>query len=159
MKALTLTQPYATLVAEGWKKIETRSWRTHYRGPLALHAAAGYTGVGGRFEFERICLDLPKVVRNVIDDHYGFGPARIWNLPLGALIAVTYVLDCVPTEESDADADERAVGDFSSGRWAWELREPVKLNRPIPIVGHQGLWDVYDSVIPESARRAIEHAV
>ncbi len=42
MKALTLTQPWATLVAIGAKCIETRSWRTSYRGPLAIHAAKGF---------------------------------------------------------------------------------------------------------------------
>lgn len=39
MKALSLTQPWASLVAVGAKRIETRSWRTSYRGPLAIHAA------------------------------------------------------------------------------------------------------------------------
>ena len=38
MKALTLYQPWATLIAIGAKKIETRSWGTNYRGPLAIHA-------------------------------------------------------------------------------------------------------------------------
>src|SRR3954451_22243677 len=40
--ALTLTQPWATLVAIGAKQIETRSWGTSYRGWLAIHAAKGY---------------------------------------------------------------------------------------------------------------------
>jgi len=35
MKALTLYQPFASLVALGLKQVETRSWRTSYRGPLA----------------------------------------------------------------------------------------------------------------------------
>jgi hypothetical protein len=39
MKALTLTQPWASLVAIGAKRIETRSWSTKYRGPIAIHAA------------------------------------------------------------------------------------------------------------------------
>ncbi len=39
MKAITLWQPWATLVAIGAKRFETRSWSTHYRGPLAIHAA------------------------------------------------------------------------------------------------------------------------
>src|SRR5574343_420007 len=39
MRALTLTQPWATLVAIGAKKIETRGWCTDYRGALAIHAA------------------------------------------------------------------------------------------------------------------------
>src|SRR6266567_3747703 len=40
--ALTLTQPFATLVAGGAKHLETRSWSTSYRGPLAIHAAKGF---------------------------------------------------------------------------------------------------------------------
>ena len=44
MKALTLTQPWASLVAIGAKRIETRSWSTPYRGLLAIHAAKGFPG-------------------------------------------------------------------------------------------------------------------
>ena len=40
MKALTLRQPWASLIADGRKTIETRTWRTRYRGPLAIHASA-----------------------------------------------------------------------------------------------------------------------
>ena len=40
MKALSLRQPWASLIAEGRKTIETRTWRTRYRGPLAIHASA-----------------------------------------------------------------------------------------------------------------------
>lgn len=47
-KILTLSQPYASLVALGAKRIETRSWRTSYRGPLAIHAAKGLGPVGGQ---------------------------------------------------------------------------------------------------------------
>ncbi len=39
MKAISLHQPWASLVATGVKTIETRSWSTKYRGPLAIHAA------------------------------------------------------------------------------------------------------------------------
>ncbi len=39
MKALSLRQPWASLIADGHKTIETRTWRTHYRGPLAIHAS------------------------------------------------------------------------------------------------------------------------
>ena len=47
MKALTLTQPWASLVACGAKTIETRSWRTPYRGPVAIHAAKGFPADAG----------------------------------------------------------------------------------------------------------------
>ena len=59
MKALSVTQPWATLIATGQKQIETRSWGTRYRGPLYIHAAkrfpayasplqaqVGFSGVG-----------------------------------------------------------------------------------------------------------------
>lgn len=49
MKAITLTQPWASLVACGAKKIETRSWRTHHRGWIAIHAAKGWTGEDREF--------------------------------------------------------------------------------------------------------------
>ncbi len=48
MRTLTLTQPWATLVALGAKTIETRSWQTSYRGPLAIHAGQGLGPVGGK---------------------------------------------------------------------------------------------------------------
>ena len=67
MKALTLTQPWATLVAVGENSIETRSWGTSYRGPLAIHSAKGfprdarelcrmspYRGVLGRHGYEEV---------------------------------------------------------------------------------------------------------
>lgn len=44
MKVLTLHQPYATAIALGHKRYETRSWWTSYRGPLAIHAAKGLPG-------------------------------------------------------------------------------------------------------------------
>ena len=40
MRALSLRQPWASLIADGRKTIETRTWRTRYRGPLAIHASA-----------------------------------------------------------------------------------------------------------------------
>lgn len=42
MKAISLTQPWATLVHLGAKRVETRSWYTSYRGQLVIHAAKGY---------------------------------------------------------------------------------------------------------------------
>ena len=39
MKVLTLKQPWATLVAEGIKKYEFRSWKTHYRGKILIHTS------------------------------------------------------------------------------------------------------------------------
>jgi hypothetical protein len=40
MKAITVRQPWAWLVVTGKKDIENRTWRTHYRGKLLIHAAS-----------------------------------------------------------------------------------------------------------------------
>ena len=41
MKAITILQPYASLIVAGHKKYETRSWDTPYRGKIAIHSGKG----------------------------------------------------------------------------------------------------------------------
>ena len=50
---LSIRQPWAWLVAHGWKNIENRTWQTNYRGRLLIHAAGGMTseGVGSFWPF------------------------------------------------------------------------------------------------------------
>lgn len=160
MKALTLTQPWASLVAAGVKTIETRSWSTSYRGPLAIHAAS----------------KIPTDVRRVILGHkvrgyphtYGRGDGPILHalynegfveagaggsverrLPLGAVVAVCELVSTRRTETLDSDAFlewdvrlNRPFGDFTPGRYAWMLRDIRPLDEPIPVKGALGLWDL-----------------
>ena len=42
MKALTIKQPWASLIASGIKDIENRTWKTHYRGKIYIHASSHY---------------------------------------------------------------------------------------------------------------------
>jgi len=60
MKALTLTQPWATLIACGAKRIETRSWATDFRGRIAIHAAKGLSPFGGKRGFQEQCAMPPS---------------------------------------------------------------------------------------------------
>lgn len=91
MKALTIHQPYASLIALGRKRIETRSFRTHYRGPLAIHAAA------------RTPRQLPRRTHygdfTVENDGAGLllrGPiAWPYRLPVGCIVATAELVDCV----------------------------------------------------------------
>src|ERR1700738_5139808 len=83
MIALTLTQPWATLVAIGAKRIETRSWRTPYRGSLAIHAAKGFPKWA-----KETCLESEFAIE--------LGPDA---LPLGAVIATCRLISCIPTRE------------------------------------------------------------
>ena len=41
MKVLTIKQPWATLIMQGYKRFEFRSWQTKYRGDLLIHAGKG----------------------------------------------------------------------------------------------------------------------
>lgn len=144
MKALTLTQPWATLVAFGYKKIETRSWSTRYRGPVAIHAAKGFPPrwlplhtarrIGAGYEIERD-------VGGVLLRH----PNLSWpyRLPLGAVVAVAVLTDVVATDSPrlDLGATERRLGDYTPGRFAWVLAGVDLLIRPVPASGRLGLWD------------------
>ena len=106
MKALSLTQPWATLVATGAKCVETRSWSTRYRGPLAIHAAKRFPPSARFFASTEHTLGrLPRPV------------------PLGAIIAIVDLVDVGRAEEVTLtiSALERMYGDYSWGRYAWML--------------------------------------
>lgn len=138
MKVLTLTQPWATLVAIGAKRYETRSWATRYRGPLAIHAAKG---------FPRHAQDL------MLDEPFKWVLARGGytdpeELPRGVIVAQVELVGCFATEgKPQAGAlvqpalFEAVFGFFGPGRYAWALDKLRRLERPVPARGRQGLWD------------------
>src|SRR5690348_441422 len=102
MKAITLTQPWATLVAVGEKRIETRSWSTSYRGLLAIHAAKGWPLVAAA-----LCADEPfrtALVPAADFDRFvtvGREGVSAPDLPCGAVVATCWLIDCVRIEASD----------------------------------------------------------
>jgi len=139
MKALTLRQPYATLVAIGAKRVETRSWRTRYRGPLAIHAAATFP-----LQARELCSREP--FRSAL---LAGGYEQVDSLPLGGVIARCRLVDCLPTsaaagsdhgELPPAASDEWEFGDYSPGRFMWLLAD-VESIEPRPARGALGLWE------------------
>src|SRR3990167_3828953 len=99
MKAITLTQPWATLVALGHKRIETRSWTTSYRGPLAIHAAKGFPMTAQRvcWEHRTIAGTLPRIFgHNPHDEAAGVGASTGYEFPLGAVVATCQLVDVLP---------------------------------------------------------------
>lgn len=108
MKALTLTQPWATLVAIGAKRIETRSFQRSYRGPLAIHAAKTFPWDAQTFANEnRQCNSALKagLLRYPGQMRAGRHPLAsrdvcASDLPTGAIIAVCNLVGC---EENDPD--------------------------------------------------------
>jgi hypothetical protein len=129
--AITLWQPWASLIALGTKAVETRSWNLRYRGPLAIHAAM-YRGALG------ICYQR-EAIRRVLKANK-LDPRA---LPLGKVVCL---VDVDRVEVIDAALRERTTfreqefGNFADGRYAWHFRRVVPLDEPLYATGHQGLW-------------------
>lgn len=126
MRCLTLSQPWATLVALGLKKVETRPWTVRYRGPLAIHAAKGF----------------PKFAREFAEEERAIG-RFVAKCPLGAVVAIARLAEIRPALEVAQEISplERLYGDYSPGRFAWILEDVQALPEPIPAKGALGLWE------------------
>jgi activating signal cointegrator 1 len=154
MKLISLWEPWATLMALGAKKIETRSWSTQYRGWLAIQASKG-----GLREAE---LELTVSYPDFHEALLGFQPfnekiqvqKKGWVkevFPHGHIVAIVKLVDCLPMQslgclpgvfEDYPEMDtpqERAFGNFDAGRWAWVTEGVFRLADPIPFSAKQGL--------------------
>jgi len=133
IKALTISQPWASLIASGEKWVENRHWQTGYRGPLAIHA-----GKGTQYLTRRELREYPS----------------------GCIVAIATMRTCVLLEFAN---EKHAAGDvphsmirdglgsadlecllqheYSEGPYCWILGDIRRLEEPIPCRGAQGLWD------------------
>lgn len=161
MRAISLWQPFATAIACGSKRIETRHWSTDYRGPLAIHAAKRVH----KLELQHIgacwnwCGALAPTGKQM-----GDGKA-LWDLlPFGAIVATCVLVECRPTdlftqaeldtprraEGATTDAlnwTERQMGNFELGRYGWVLENVRPTRWPIPFKGAQGFFNVPDELL------------
>jgi hypothetical protein len=142
MKALTLHQPWATLVALGKKQIETRSWSTPHRGILAIHAAKNTPR-------EAALQAARNPAINAALDDGGIGP--LIHVPAGVIVAIALLAAVHPIVDANKILIDGAVyivkqpelsfGDYTPGRHAWLLPQVVALPNPIPARGRQRLWE------------------
>lgn len=136
MKALTIYEPWASLVALGAKKIETRSWPTNYQGPLAIHA-----GKTIRSEFLNLAWQEPfySALKPL---HGSVNGKRSIKYHFGCVIAIARLVDCIEIRPDNVPSGpERYFGDYRRGRYMWVLRDVKRLEKPIPARGYQGLWE------------------
>ena len=129
MKALTLWQPWATLIAIGDKPYETRSWPTRYRGPLAIHAAKTGEGIK-RCDGDR-----------AIEQPLSQAGYSLDTLPVGVIVCTAHLTEVLTSDEAVRRNLADPFGDYSPGRFAWHLIDIRRLQPPIPATGHQGLWE------------------
>lgn len=154
MKALTLTQPWATLIACGAKRIETRSWSTTYRGQIAIHAAKGLGPVGGKRGLQEQCA-VPAFESALGEWFERFGAMRSaeragWVMPLGAIVALAVLADVrrIDTKlraevlAQTITPNEIEFGNYDSGRFAWYLEDVLYLEQPIECNGALSLWEL-----------------
>ena len=133
MKVLSLTEPYATLIRLGKKKIETRSFKTNYRGELYIHASS--TKIPKEWKNNKELMNLIKDV----------------DLRFGYIICKCNLVDCVYMDKEfldkiKKDKLEYLVGDYKPGRYAWILDDIEVLDRPIFAKGKLGIWNYEEDI-------------
>lgn len=150
MKAISLWQPWASLIGRG-KTTETRSWccRLPRNALLAIHAAKNFPR-----EAQELCFQEPFRTALV-----AAGFETPGSLPRGCIVAVCAVVGCSPTVAIQTTDLDRAFGDFSPGRWGWLLGGITILPQPVPFRGAMGLFDVPDDLVKEALHGQDQHPV
>lgn len=138
LTCLTISQPYASLIASGETWVENRSWMTPYRGPLGIHAGQG-TQYLTRSEMQ--------------------------NYPTKQIVAVAYMAGCINLKRAVDNVTSELVilkqlgitrgellmHEHTEGPWCWILQR-VRPCVPVPFSGSQGLWLLRNPPATQSAR-------
>jgi hypothetical protein len=128
MKALTIKEPWATLIIEGYKAYEFRSWKTNYRGKILIHAGMTLEKENAE-KFKEYNLDYSR----------------------GAIIGEAEITDCIFVTK-EVNEKLKKINPLVYGKsghvekYAWKLENVKKYDEPIFIKGQLGLWN-YDKVI------------
>ena len=155
MYTITLWQPWASLIADGVKQYETRSWKPPWNligKRIAIHAAKR------KITEQEFYVDLEGKVRWEMYFRYGLK----WNkeIPYGAIVATAELVGFFQIEGYADKTQSQVVGlwedrhvigqretintdpfgDYSPGRYAWWLQSVIKLEAPVPAQGKQGIW-------------------
>lgn len=140
-RCLSLTQPWATLVAIGAKKYETRSWSTSHRGWVAIQASKGFP-----VDCRELCDIEPFRCALMHKD----ARCETWaDLPLGQVIAICRVTECILTNRwtPPEESDEYAFGNYGPNRLAWKL-ENVRRIKPFAAKGSLSIWKLPRPITP-----------
>ena len=151
-KVITLWQPYAYLIACGAKTIETRSWGTHYHGPILIHAAKRWSvdvqeDCRGVIEF---MAESPHL-RGLANQYEKLSGNIPWGKTLGKVMCLANLKDCREMTEAPTEFDGR-FGWFGPGRYGWELTDVQPIVPPFALTGRQGLFEV-DLIASKEVRK------
>ena len=128
MKVLSIIEPWATLIVSKQKYIETRSWKTSYRGELYIHASKKLINK----KDEKI-QELLKLL-----------PTQEMNY--GKIICKCELVDCIYMDEKfineiKQNQQEYMCGDYQIGRYAWILENTELINPKIDAKGKLNIWN------------------
>lgn len=136
MKAITIKQPFATLIVDGVKDVENRSWvlpKKYIGERVLIHASKNesfYKQMPVEMSFEQI---------KEFADHYNNTTINAEIFPLGAIIGSVVITGCVTDRES-----VWAMPDH----FHFTLAHAVRFPEPIPATGKLGFWE-YDAIKAE----------
>lgn len=132
MKVLSLTEPFATLIKEKKKLVETRSWKTNYRGELYIHAS------------------LTKIPKSSLERKELMSLVEEKEMNFGYIICKCKLVDCIyMTKEyvenmKKNNHQEYICGKYEVGRYAWILENITPLEHPIKAKGQLNVWNYYN---------------
>lgn len=156
MRAISLWQPWATLLARGMKQHETRSWSTAHRGWIAIHAATKWNAklaeIAASPIFDEALVISPTIEENPRTLHRGaiIGAAR--------LDSVLLIDERIRREVKRENPRNFAFGDWTPGRYAWDMVDAVEIP-PIACTGRQGIFKLEPRcamAVGDAVRRAVE---
>lgn len=119
LSALTLSQPWATLIARGHKQVETRKWHPKENPGLLAIASSNKNPTAGQ--------------RAMIEQEPFLSALDGCGLPRRSILAVVQIIGFERTEEIEISDTERAFGDYRPGRWAWRFGEIITLATPVEL--------------------------
>ena len=141
MKVLTIKQPWASLIVDGIKDIENRTWKTNYRGRILIHSS------NIPFKFSGLSDILTKEQFDSLKDKI----APFMGNDCGDIIGSVEIVDCVINHKSIWADKTDGVTDSNTGEFIprrepkpvynWVLANPIKFEKPIPAKGKLGLWE------------------
>lgn len=131
MKVLSLTEPFATLIKEKKKHVETRGWKTNYRGELYIHAS--------KTTISKETLQNKELMSLVDNQEMNFG----FIIFKCNLVDCVYMTDEYVKEMKNKNHQEYICGEYSVGRYAWILEDITPII-PIPAKGQLSIWNYYD---------------
>lgn len=143
MKVLSMIQPWASLFVLREAKYETRTWKTNYRGDLAIHTSKK--------------IDIKVCGYRIIQDLLGKHGYSADNLPTGVIIGVCKLRNCLKVVENHdtwavledgrkVSGNDFLLGDFAVGGYVWEVEDMRLLEKYIPAKGQLGLWEYGEEI-------------